>query len=239
MRIAICDDESEIRTQLRKTLLACNVLPDNASIDEFANGSSLVQHHKQHPFDIIFLDIQMPDITGLEAGKEIKAADWNSIVIFLTSHTQYMSMSFRIEPLDFLTKPIDEIKIGDVLRRALEKYRREHYLIEVKWRDSITSLDVRNVVYIKSEGREVEIITNKSNEQYKKTAKLDTYEKCLAHYGFFRCHQRYLINMGFIKSIENSIIHTRAGYDVPMSVRKKKECLGAYGDFRTRYLVGI
>jgi DNA-binding LytR/AlgR family response regulator len=121
MRIAICDDESIHRDILMKTLIASKALPEGTALLEYPDGSTLLNDHKQHPFDMIFMDIEMEGISGLEAGQRIRDIDSTVIMIFLTGYAKYVFKSFRIEPFDYIVKPINQRKIDDVLDRAVRK----------------------------------------------------------------------------------------------------------------------
>ena len=229
MRIAICDDEIDFRKMLRQATDASNVLPKDTEISEFPDGTTLISSHKACPYDIIFLDIQMSGISGMEAGREIRNADRNVIIIFLTSHKQFVFQSFKIEAFDFIAKPVDDIAVHEVLCRALRKYREQHCVIQINWQDTSHSLDAREIIYLESDRRHVNFITNE--RQYMCVGKLIEYEERLLPYGFLRCHHSFLVNMKYIKSIEVTSIITTSGHDVHMSVRKKQDCLKAFNTY--------
>ena len=229
MRIAICDDESDFRKVLRQAIDTSNVLPQDAEISELADGATLISSHKACPYDIIFLDIQMSGISGMEAGHEIRGADRNVIIIFLTSHKQFVFQSFKIEAFDFITKPVDDTAVHEVLCRALKKYREQHYILQINWQDTSHSLDASEIIYLESSGRHVTFITRE--RQYMCVGKLTEYEERLLPYGFLRCHHSFLVNMKYIKSIEVTSIVTTTGHDVHMSVRKKQDCLKAFNTY--------
>jgi len=213
------------------------VLPKRTEINEFADGETLVDSHTKNPFDIIFLDIQMSGITGIEAGQRIRNIDRCVIIIYLTSYKQHVFNALKMEIFDYIIKPVSVEKINDVLNRAIAKHMEQHYIININWRDTILALDVCNVVFLEVSGRFIKFTT--LDNHYYHAGKLEDYEKSLAPYGFIRCHQRCLVNMKYINSIESSIIITKLGHNVPMSVRKKKDCLSSFIAFSTKYMVSI
>ena len=236
VRIAICDDDGACRERLRKVVISCEALPNNAEIEGFSNGEALVSSHAANPFDIVFLDIQMDGMSGLETGQTIRSADRNVIIIFLTSYQQFVFQTFKIEAFDYIVKPADAPTIIDVLNRALNKYRAQHYIIQFKSQDGRNNaLDVSEIILFESHNRTIKIITK--DAYYYSSGSLNKYEHLLIPYGFLRCHQTYLVNMSYIKSIENTEIVTVFNHKVNMSVRKKQACIRAFNAYIVKYRV--
>ena len=235
MRIAICDDEQVHRENLKSSLTGCAFMPEGASIVEYSEGKSLIQEHKKDPHDILFLDIEMEGMSGIETGRDIRILDSNVIIIYITGHEKYVFKSFRIEPFDYILKPIDDGKIADVLRRAVQKLNDQYYIVDFKWQDNTYALRVCDIVYLESNLRHVKFATMHSS--YKCVGKLVDFECRLSPYGFVRCHQSFLINMSYIKCIEKDEITTTLGYNIDMSAGRKQECLNAFNNFITKYRV--
>lgn len=235
VRIAICDDEPIHRANLRAVLKACEALPKDAVLVEYSDGASLLDGHAKNPNDIIFLDIEMEGISGLETGQRIRNADRNVIIIFLTSHKEYVFTSFRLEPFGYIMKPIDIGEINEHLNRAIIKHKEQHYIVDFKWKDKPYALKICDIVYLESDKRHINFYTDKN--EYKCIGKLEEYEHRLSPYGFLRCHQSILINMNYIRSIEKDTIKTTLGKDIDMSIRKKQHCLNTFNEFVTKYRV--
>lgn len=238
VRIAICDDEKVHRDKLRETLKDCVILPVDAALFEYSDGSALIHSHVENPHDIIFLDIQMDGMNGLEAAHAIRDNDKDVIIIFLTGYEQHMSQSFRIEAFDYVMKPADADRIADVLGRALRKYQDLRYIVKFKMGDTVHALEVNDIVYIESMRRKVNIVTKDSkNEEYLINGILDDYNTQLNKYGFLRCHRSCLVNMRYIKKIEDLFIKTTSGHTVYMSTRKRQFCLQEFNIYITKYKV--
>ena len=235
LKIAICDDEAIHRDNLKAALSVCGALPKEVVITEFSNGKSLLEGHIKCSQDIVFLDIEMDGLSGLEAGQQLRDLDRNVIIIYLTGYKKYVFRSFRIEPFDYMLKPIDNEKICNVLVRAIKKHREQFYIVDFKWYDKSYTLKACDIVHIESDLRHVTFVTDKN--KYKSIGKLDDYEQRLSPYGFLRCHQSYLINMNYIKSIESKTIITTLGSEIDMSARRKQDCLNAFSEFITKFKV--
>ena len=235
LRIAICDDERTFRTDLHRSIDRSGILPNGTEIKEFSNGADLLADHIRDSFNVIFLDIQMDGISGLEVGQSIRANDRDVIIILFTSFQQYVFQSFRIEPFDYIIKPADSETVIDVLRRALKKHIEQHFIVNFKWKDTSYALDVSEIIYIEGYYRLIMFITK--DGKFECAGRLNEYENLLSPYGFLRCHQNVLINMRYIKSIENSCISTIFNFNVDMSSRKRHDCLKAFNAYLAKYKV--
>ena len=237
MRIAICDDDKKVIKQAYDIIKSYNKLPIDTSIFLYDNGKTLIKTHIINKFDIIFLDIKMEEVSGLEIGNNIRKYDKDVIIIFLTNYDQYVFQSFKVEAFDYLLKPINNNMLNNVLARAVNKYYSHHQIIKFQCKDTTFILDVGEIVYLEGYYHRIGIITNNNSNKYECFGKLSEYEKMLKPYNFLRCHQGILINMKYIKKIENSIIITSMETTVPLSVRKKKNCLMSLNEYVTKYRV--
>jgi len=244
VRIVICDDDKSIRDSI-KTILSKSDDFHADDIHEASSGEELILKHKSNPFTIILLDIEMEGMTGMEAGHEIRNIDKDVIIVFITSHQQYVFSSFKIEAFDYIVKPINEEKINEVLDRAARKYRDRHHIISYKWQGTTHNLDICEIVHIVAYHNRILFYTteNIGNDNMTKenirecNGSLDKYERDLLNYGFMRCHRNTLVNMRYIKSIEEKAIVTLYNERLTISIRKKQHCLRAYNSYLTKYRV--
>jgi len=235
MRIAICDDEPVHLNSIKTTLQAYNELPKDTKISEYTNGLTLLEGYNENPFDIVFLDIEMDGISGLEAGQKLRDIDKKLIIVLVSGYEEYMRQSFKIEVFDYIVKPFDDEEIYGVLNRALKKYYDQHHKIELKWKDINYLLNIGDIVYIEIDNRHLKVVTQ-SND-IKCLGKLDYYDNLLSPYGFFRCHKSFLVNMAFISSIDGKKITTIYNNELYISVRKKRECISAFNEFASKYRI--
>jgi len=237
MRIAICDDEPIHRVQLKKTLRNYHDLPDNTNVAEYSSGEELLSGYTKEPFDIVFLDIEMDGISGLKTGQYLRKKDKDVIIIFLTSHAEYVFKSFDIEPFNYVMKSGKPERLNRVISNAIKKHNEQRDVVEVKWQDRVYALRICDIVYIESNAKKLTYATE--NNTYETIGKLNDHEQKLSPYGFLRCHQSILINMKFIKSIESTkiIINTVPSGSVDMSVRRKQACLDAFSKYIVKYKV--
>ena len=235
LRIAVCDDETAHRDILKKSLVACPEFPSSVVMEEYSDGATLAKMHMASPYDIIFLDIEMDGLSGIETGHLIRQTDRKVIIILVTSYSEYMPQSFKLDVFDYITKPFSDKDISEVFCRALRKYTDWHSTVTLMWKDTSYTVDIGDIVSVEIETRHVNVNTEKS--VYKSEAKLDYFDRHLSPYGFFRCHNSYLVNMAYIKDFYDNKITTQGGKDIHVSVRKKKEFLRAYNNYVTKYRI--
>ena len=232
MNIAVCDDLPEYREKL-KTLLNPYISANQLDIAEFCRGEDLLAAcEKGTLWDIAFLDIEMDGLTGIETGKRLRKMQRDVIVIFVTSHINYVSDAFRQDAFQFLLKPVQEEDFRKDFERALRvwKNRRRRYL--VKWRNTSNMLEYRSILYLEAYHRHVFVHTAEAD--YECVGKLqDEYIK-LKPFGFVQCHQGFIVNMSRIVSITKLSVKLDNGSEVPVS---RRHYAGLMSDFNL-YMAG-
>ncbi|WP_053991649.1 LytTR family DNA-binding domain-containing protein [Mangrovimonas sp. TPBH4] len=192
---------------------------------------------KQEP-DIVFLDIELPDMTGFEMLSQLQSIPFK--IIFTTAHSQYAIKAFRFNALDYLVKPIDENELDEALNRfkasskkssqeevkgALQNINSnsiENQRLILQTQKGYLKFFLKQIAYIESERNYSCIYLNDgSRELSSKT--LAYFENVLDDKGFFRSHRSFLVNksnIGFMN--ENSFV-MKNGVEVPISKRKKTD----------------
>ncbi len=156
MNIAVVDDEEAIREQIGGFIKKRN--PD-FDISGFATGEGLLAAGKD--FDIIFLDIQMEGMGGIEAARTLRQSGVDAVVIFITGIREYVFEAFDVSAFHYLLKPIEEQKFMEVLGRAAEeagkrKGQREKQIF-IRAKNQGYTLNLNSILYIESRGKKVEI----------------------------------------------------------------------------------
>lgn len=217
MNIAVCDDLPEYREKL-KELLTPYIASNNLDIAEFSRGEDLlVSCEEGKSWDIVFLDIEMDGLSGIETGKRLRKLQRDIIIIFVTSHISYVSDAFRQDAFQFLLKPVRDADFRKDFERALRvwKNRRRRYLI--KWRNTSNMLEYRSILYLEAYHRHVFVHT--SDEDYECVGKLQEEYAKLRPFGFAQCHQGFIVNMSRVVSITKSSVKLDNGTEVPVSRR--------------------
>ena len=124
MNIAICDDNPKMVGQIENLLLSFfENDPNQFNYEAFLSGESLVEHltNSASSFQIYLLDVEMKSLDGFDVARAIREKDQQAIIIFITSHVELMPEAFEVNAFHYLIKPVDEIKVKQVLTKALEQ----------------------------------------------------------------------------------------------------------------------
>ena len=205
MNIAICDDNKDTVTMLYsliKNYFADYDLSLN-TISLYTNGNTLLsemEHGKE--LEVIFLDIEMPSLSGMEVAKQIREMNSDALIIFITSYPDFMSASFKVEAFDFLTKPLKISEFNATLERCIKKYTQRHSQIAMKTSLGTAVVYLNNIIYVNSNKHYVTLISKDGNHISAKMT-LNEIENILKPYQqFVRCHQSYIINLDYILEVQ-------------------------------------
>ena len=232
-KIAICDDDNDaliyiselIRKEFAKA--GCNTI-----ISVFDDPVVLINEHKINDYDTTFLDIDMPKINGIEVAKIIKNQHSKTLIIFITSKDELVFNSFEVHPFGFVRKLKMHEELPKIIADITSELSKNNYMIQFKIEGICYKLYAEEIVFIESKGNYI-IINTVDRESYKYKDSINKKEEELLKYNFVRTHERFLINLKYILSINKNTVTVIQNYDMPVSrhrVQKVKErFLGYYG----------
>ena len=223
MNIAVVDDEKVILDQISG--LVRKQMPD-CYLESYATGEGLLEAVKR--FDIVFLDIQMDGMDGIETARSLRKKQDDIVLIFVTGNREYVFDALDLYAFHYLLKPVDENKFREVLERAageVEKKKEKRGLF-IKKRNLM--LDQADILYIESRAKKVEIHTDGSKDIIEIYATMEELEGQLGE-DFYRCHRAYIVNMTHITEYDNDSITITNGDKIYLTKKK-------YGDFVKTYM---
>lgn len=230
LQIAICDDETSQRTKLKSILtpwLELKNLP--FSLHDFSSGADLCNAYRKTKFDLIFLDIEMPELNGVETAKALRQMDTYGKLIFITAYPDYVFQGYEVHAFHYILKPYQENKLLQVTENALNDLQKEtqDFFLLPNGSGSIR-LRLQNVLYFYSDKRQIIAVTTEDIPQKTLTfyGKLDDLQKQLPEY-FCRIHQRYLINLRQIQKTDEANVWIE-GEKLPLSRAHKQSFLIAF-----------
>lgn len=218
MRIAICDDEERYRIEL-KTILDKLLINADYNIDTFDDGNKLSESFSEDPYDIVFLDIEMPAVDGITLAKRIRSRSENVFIVFLTSHIEYALEGYEVNALRYLTKPVDINKLKEVIKYVQDKHGNGRQII-IKEDGEEILIHLDEVIYMESMNQNIRIVTTK--REYTIRYNLSDFEEQLKNDGFFRIHRGYLIALSKIKSFSKGDVLMEDGTMLPVSRSNQK-----------------
>lgn len=203
LRIGICDDLTASRMALRSAL---ERLSSGCTFYEFSSGEGLLRWLEHHPnaIDVLFLDIEMHGLSGMETAHAIRQQDQQLLIVFLTGYADYVFDGYAVRAFDYLLKPLQPERLAALLSRiARELTARAPAFFTVRNTEGLFRIPKTEILYFYSERRLVYLVT--ANAQYPFYDKLD---RVTAEAGddFLRIHQRYLVRLSAIDRVaENTV----------------------------------
>lgn len=218
IHIGICDDEPAMRRALRRPLeQKLQLLGEEYRIFEYDSGESLVLRPEAEGLDILFLDIEMKELSGMETAKTLRKRDAHTLLIFVTAYPDYVFQGYEVHAFHYILKPYDEQKTGYVLEQALKELgagREQFFLLEQK--SKTAKIPLKNILAFSSDRRKV-LLTLADGQRLDFYGKLDEVESRLPDF-FIRCHNRHLVNLNHVTALEkDSCICGPAGIKFPVS----------------------
>ena len=218
LRIGICDDLADARLVLRSVL---ERILENRKVQgqffEFSSGETLLRWYDHHAgeLDIIFLDMELHELDGMETARRLRAADAALQLVFVTGYAEHVFDGYSVGALGYLLKPPKQEQLETVLDRAQTAlYRELDRAYICRNGDTYYRIPISNILYFASDRRQVQCVTG--SRPYTFYAKLDT---VAAEVGaeFVRVHQRYLVRAGAVDRIESGEVILRNGDRLPVS----------------------
>lgn len=229
LRIGICDDQSEARDTLRFGLEKVMMEESEQIVYEFSTGESAVRWLKKHPgeIDLLFLDVEMKGMNGMEAAGQIREFDKGICLVFVTGYTDYVFDGYQVNALDYVIKPAGTKKLDEVLKRVRKLIfdNRERTFL-FKNTEGTYRLALSGIAYFYSDKRKINVVCAGHEERLSHTfyGKLDDVEEQLTGV-FVRVHQRYLVNPAWVSRIGGENV-TVDGECIPMSRAMKEQAAG-------------
>jgi len=217
MRIAICDDMPVIGYQTEELLLEYN--DELFDIDVFQDPERLLDFIEINHYDVFFLDIEMPEMTGLELAQEIRKSGNQSPIVFLTSHTKYMQDVFKLHTFDYLVKPVEREAMFEHLDRLMDYVNYEEHRFNFAFNKSTHSLLYSEIFHFEKTRRAVQIHTAK--DVFESIMTTDELLKKLDE-SFVQVHNSFIINARHFKKFSGNLVILANDKEIPVSRKFSK-----------------
>ncbi|CEQ13920.1 DNA-binding response regulator [[Clostridium] sordellii] len=219
LKIAICEDEQSQR-ELVKNYINRLLLNKNYEIFEFKSGEELIANYPQK-LDILFLDIQMEEINGMDTARTIRTFDNNVEIIFITGIWDYVQEGYEVRAYRYIIKPIGFDNFDSQLNLCLREIEnKKRPSVVVTYKGEVNKIELGSIVYIETDNRNTIIHTDQRS--YKSNMGINKIEKHLEGSTFFRCHNSFIINLEHINQIGQDSVFL-GKYEVQVSRHKMKD----------------
>ncbi|MBO4408839.1 MAG: response regulator transcription factor [Clostridiales bacterium] len=227
MRIAVCDDEEKYINDIAARIIK-RLGENDLTLHTFSDGHELLDTADVKPYDLVFLDIEMPAMDGITLAKELRKKNSSTYIVFLTGHVEYAIEGYEVNALRYLTKPVQEDKLNDVLAYVIkEKQSRKQLVIKTDGEE--IRIDAADIIYMEAQNKYVMIYTTKG--EYLVRYNLADFEEELKDYGVMRVHRSYLVSLSKVRKIGSADCTMAKNYNVPVSrsnIKPLKDALLTY-----------
>lgn len=220
--IAVCDDEEYFRIREKKLIekymknrgFACQT-------DLFTSGKEMLEAAGGiQQYDVVFLDISMEEMDGIETARRIRQASSDVYIVFVTAYITYALEGYKVNAVRYLLK--EDAGLERALKECLDTIADLMDYAEVKceidFQGGRKSLPADSILYVESRLHKVIFFVMEDRlKEYYKYGRLDEVEPELRQYGFFRVHQSFLVNMKHVKSVERYVARLKNGTEVSIS----------------------
>ena len=218
----LIDDEPLSRDVLRKYIEEVN---DLELVAECADAIEATHHLNQTQVDILFLDINMPGLSGISFARSLSVSP---LIIFTTAYPEYAVEGFELEATDYLVKPYSFERFLKAVNRALERFRENHMpgdaggKILVKSDKKLYALPFAEIHYIEGQGDYIRIHTSQLKLMVHDTLK--NFLESLPATDFMRIHKSYVVRLKHIEFLEGNQVRVK-GQNLPVSPAQREELL--------------
>ena len=227
MKIAVCDDEAAQCMLLSDYLKEWGKSRKNQpEVSCFFSGESLLFSWEDEIFDLLILDIEMGELSGMELAGKIRKDNEEIPILFITGYEKYMAQGYDVAALHYLLKPVQKEKLFEVLDGLARKKKPEEKLV-FPTADGHILLPASQIWYVEAMGHDCLLCTAEEKRQIRMSmgAALKLLEN---KKGFVQCHRSYLVNLQHISAIVRTEVVLDDGARLPISRRAQKEVNEAF-----------
>ena len=251
IRVLVVDDEPLVRERLR-TLLAAH--PDVEVVGESSDGPTALEAFRELAPQVVFLDIQMPGLSGLEVAEAWRQEGPLPVIVFVTAFDQFALDAFRLHALDYLTKPIDPERFSEALDRAreflkshdrgdldrrlqamLEMHERRQAIrphLVVREQERYLLVPTAGIFALEAAGNYVQVHCERVIHLMR--GSLSSLETRLDPKRFLRTHRAWIVNLDHLREVQpwtkgRWVLLTRSGLKIPMGSQYREALLKALG----------
>ncbi len=217
MRVAVCDDEKQDLRTILDILREYGGYP-GMEVSSFSNGEDLLGSAEEKPFDLVFLDIEMPGLNGYDTAVRLRALPQKPLILFLTNSMAYTLRGYGVV-FRYLTKPIDQVQLYGALDSAIQEIKANRFVFQMDGMSNVVPMDA--IYYLEVFNHHTVLHTVDQEFTFRATLK-DVLTQLPAGY-FGMPHQSFILNFAHIRTATSKEVHLTNGVYIPVSRRKQKE----------------
>lgn len=220
LKIAICED-NPLHLSESHQLLRRNPGDTEPVFSLYTSGKELLSDmEKGKDFDVLFCDIEMPEINGIEIGNTLRKYKRDIILVYLTSFQKYALEAYETRAFRYLLKPLDDKKAKEIMDAIVKEYRQYRKLIFREW-DTVHFVNIADILYM--EAREKYTFAYTVSQEFSSKTSLNEYDSLLKQNGFFRIHRKYLVNSYYVDKLTAGGLTLSGGIELPVARRQRAD----------------
>lgn len=240
IKVAIVEDHDKEAEDLIRNLRAYEDLhQETFEIECFSNALSFLDRYEPQ-YEIIFMDIDMPYMNGVDAAKKLRKIDENVVLIFVTALAQFAVQGYDVGALDFIVKPVRFKVFEDKMDRAvLVLKKRTEKQIVIKNEDGIKVIDDRDLLYIEVINRILHFHLGSSGQVYTMRGTLASVKKQLGDQYFEECSNGILVNLSKVSMVEGYTVELINGEHMTVSRSRKPGFLRRLAEYHGNWKINM
>lgn len=234
MKCCVLEDCNRDLNQIISCIQAENNFNDQLSITSYTSASQI--DLTTDIFDILLLDIDLPDKSGIDFANDYIKIYPNTKIIFISSHNELVFDSFKVHPYNFIRKENIDIELNDTLLELLDLLKMHKKEIVLNNKDNTTIIQQSDIIYIESFKHYCYIYTKRTTEPYKIRTNMRQILEDL-NFCFYRINRSYIINLNEIKQIKNGRVILKNDMEVTLQRGQIKKFQNTYDHFLCRKII--
>lgn len=234
MKCCVLEDCNRDLNQIISCIQAENNLNDQLSITSYTSASQI--DLTTDIFDILLLDIDLPDKSGIDFANDYIKIYPNTKIIFISSHNELVFDSFKVHPYNFIRKENIDIELNDTLLELLDLLKMHKKEIVLNNKDNTTIIQQSDIIYIESFKHYCYIYIKRTTEPYKIRTNMRQILEDL-NFCFYRINRSYIINLNEIKQIKNGRVILKNDMEVTLQRGQIKKFQNTYDHFLCRKII--
>ena len=229
MKIAVVDDNPKDGGRIKQYIERYALEQDQKfQVFLYASGLDFLDDMERN-FDVVFMDIEMPHLDGIETARKMRERDDTTILIFITNLAQYATHGYEVNAIEFMVKPVGYYNFSDKMKKALRFVKRnEEKVMLFKNSDTVAKIPVSQILYLEKEKNY--IIFHTERGEFRERGSMAEMEEKLAGAGFSKCIAGCLVNLRHVLKMEKDLVWV-GNTSLPVSRAQRKEFAKEFVDF--------
>lgn len=233
MRVAVIDDESIFRMQLKmmvEKIATSRSLP--LEIEDFETGQAFIDAVKDRRFDIVFMDIFMPDMDGLETAKRLRELSDKTFLIFMTASDEHYPEAFSLHAFDYVTKPFTMDRIDYLITEIVAHTPIDAFFIKITTGSVEERVYLKNIVSVTTDGHYLDVHKDDGKSSRVRLTASEFLESVSPDNRLIMINRGIIINMDYIDHIDGNEVYMQDRTIYPISAKKACDIKQQISDYK-------